>query len=200
MSAQKWMVALLPLLWTGAAIAQGRADRLQAQAQKLASVEYQLSPRDQQALDHHLAAIEQILARFQSGATLTCLSNGSPGTYERFFVTDPSTGAKIEKATTLENCRQIVSVQNQGLICASNGSPGSYEKFGLYDLGRRQRKAGDTTLQSCLTIVSQSAANFTCQSNSQAGSYEKFHLYNRQLDKAIGGDTTLEQCLGSIPR
>lgn len=153
MSAQKWMVALLPLLWTGAAIAQGRADRLQAQAQKLASVEYQLSPRDQQALDHHLAAIEQILARFQSGATLTCLSNGSPGTYERFFVTDPSTGAKIEKATTLENCRQIVSVQNQGLICASNGSPRSYEKFHLYNRQLDKAIGGDTTLEQCLGSI-----------------------------------------------
>lgn len=200
MSAQKWMMVLVPLLVTSVASAQGRSTRLQAQVQKLAAVENQLGPRDQQALEYHIAAIEQILARFQSGASLTCLSNGSPGSYERFFVTDPSTGTKIEKATTLEICKQIVSVQNQGLICASNGSPGAYEKFGLYDLGRKQRKPGDTTLQACLTIVSQSAANFTCQSNSQAGAYEKFHLFNRQLDKAIGGDTTLEQCLGSIPR
>lgn len=130
-----------------------RSERLQAQAQKLAAIESQLRSDDLQSLDHHLAGIDRVLRNYQSVAALTCLSNGESESYERFKITDPATGIAIEKLTSLQTCRQLLTVQNEGLICVSNGERGSYEKFHLYNRDADKPLGGDTQLEACLTSI-----------------------------------------------
>jgi hypothetical protein len=179
-----------------------RTERLRALTQKLATAESQLNASDQQSLDHHLDSIERILRGFPSAGPTTsfsCISNGQPGSAEKFLITDTSTGTPIEKPTSLATCKQLVAVQNQDLICVSNGDPGNAEKFDVYDVGRKRKKGTYTDLKTCQTLVSRANATLVCQTNGQPGSAERFHVYNRTLDKVLGGDTSLDQCLSAIP-
>ena len=183
-----------------------RSDRLLAQSQKLAAVEAQLNDLDFQALERHMAGIDYVLSHYQAAvpvagavAQLVCVSNGQPGSGERFNVTDPATGIALGKATAQPTCKQLTTVQNQGLLCVSNGEPGSHERFGLYDLGRKQIKGGYTDLKTCQTLVTSARGPLVCQSNGEFGSHERFALYNRDTDKTLGGGTQLEQCNSSMP-
>jgi hypothetical protein len=199
------IAALSMLLLATHSFAQSsRAERLQSQSKKLSTIERQLSPFDQENLDRHIAGIDRVLRDYEratGGATvsLTCLSNGQQGSYEKFTITDSSSGTPIGKSSALATCQQLLTVQNQSLICVSNGEAGSYEKFGVYDLGRKVQAGGMTNLKSCQRLVQSAKPAFVCQSNGQAGSYEKFKLYNRETDKVLGGETALEQCVSSIP-
>jgi hypothetical protein len=199
---------------SGQAMAQTRlSERMTALAQRLAGVEGQMNRDDREQLEHHLDRIEQQLRMFQGpgggapvagGAaggpvSLTCLSNGQQGSYERFKLSDLSTGAALDKGSMLATCKQLAAVQNANLVCTTNGEQGSYERFGLFDLAKKQPIKGFTSLKSCLSLVSGARGSVVCTSNGEQGSYEKFHLFNRDSGKVLGGDTTLEQCQGAIP-
>lgn len=204
-------LALPMLLLAAPAFANhSRADQLAALALKLGAVERQLSPGELDSLDRHIAGIERALARANpsgppgppgaTGPKLACLSNGQSGSYEKFTLSDPATGAPYGKATSMQNCQQLLTVQSQGLLCVSNGESGSYEKFGLYDLARNKLLPGWTKLASCQSLVQRASGPFVCKSNGESGSYEKFQLYNRETEKALGGQTGFDQCLASMPR
>lgn len=175
-----------------------RTERLQAQASAVSEVESKLSNTDLEALDYYLGGIDAILSRYQVGQKYVCLSNGQPGSYERFKITDPETGTTLGGETSLANCKEVLSKQNLNLLCLSNGQVGSYEKFAPYDTAKKDDLGGNTELKTCLTLVAKAKPNTMCLSNGQPGSYEKFQLYSRKSDKMLGGATTLENCLSVI--
>lgn len=175
------------------------SQRVQAEAQKLNRIETQLIAQDHDALDYYIRAIDSVIERYRPASnSLICASNGQYGDFEKFTVTDPSTGEKIGGATTLASCKKVISEQNQDLICLSNGQYGDFEKFVPYDFTQKRNIGGATTADTCHTLVSRARIDLMCTSNGQYGDFEKFTLYNRNNQRAIGGGTTLNQCLDSV--
>lgn len=124
---------------SGQAMAQHRlADRMQALAQKLASVENKLKNEDYESVEHQLDRIDSVLRDVPAPAataSLTCLFNGEQGSYERFKLSDLSTGAR------------------GAVVCASNGEQGRYERFHLYSRALDKPLGGNTSLQQCLGSI-----------------------------------------------
>jgi hypothetical protein len=175
-----------------------RLGRFQNQATKFAAVESQMGLADQRALDEHLDAIEAVLARYPAPLQLLCLSNGREAPYEKFRITDASTGAALGGETTLDTCRQLLSVQNQNLMCVSNGQNGVYEEFAVYDLGRKYTIGGFTAIKTCQALVSTARLTLVCLSDGRTSTYEKFHLYNRSLERTLGGAVSMDQCISTL--
>lgn len=182
----------------GARAESPRMARANAQALKLAAVEGQMSWEDQDAWSSHLDAMDALLAKYPAPVQLLCLSNGREGSYERFRITDLATGANLGGETSYDNCRQLLSVQNQNLLCVSNGSSGVYEEFGMYDLSRKYTVGGFTGMRICQTLVTTARLTLVCLSNGRTSTYEKFHLYNRGLERQLGGDVSLDQCISLL--
>src|SRR4051794_34418767 len=95
---------LLPAL--GWAAGGARTERLRALATKLSAVEGQLNATDQASLDRQMDHIEKLLNGYQAVTALTCVSNGQPGSSERFLITETATGAAVEQPTSLATCKQ----------------------------------------------------------------------------------------------
>lgn len=180
------------------------ADRAANLADRLAAVEKNLNGREVRDIQYALDQIEyriEALERWQ-GPTLqlTCLSNGSSGSWEKFFVTDLKSGTRFGGETEKQTCQKIISTQTRGMVCASNGSSGSWEKFKITKLDSNQVIGGETTFSTCQKLMEKSTRNYICVSNGSSGSWEKFTLLDRQKNQTIGGETTLETCLSTIPR
>ncbi|HRO67150.1 MAG TPA: hypothetical protein PL182_06275 [Pseudobdellovibrionaceae bacterium] len=187
-------------------LASARADvRVQSQriADQLAAVEDQLDARDLEEVRDALDRIDWVLSRYEdrgSRGSLVCVSNGSSGVFEKFRLTDLSTGKSIGGETSLETCRSALASQKFGLLCLSNGSSGVFEKFRIYDLARQASLGGETLFETCLKSVRQGTRAAICLSNGSSGVFEKFSLYNRLTNKRIGGETTFETCQSALPR
>jgi hypothetical protein len=195
------LASILTLSATHALADDSRSQWMQKEVQKLQRIESQLGSQDLQALDYYLGGIDALLERYHpSLPSFVCLSNGERGSFEKFTVTDPSTGTALGGATSLETCRQNVAGMNQNLICLSNGEFGSFEKFTSYDLGQKKNLGGATSLATCQAIVAKATPTLTCISNGEFGSFENFTLYNRSLQRTLGGGTQLKQCLDNLGR
>jgi hypothetical protein len=189
------------------ASAQARSGSLSTTAQEianqLASVERDLSPRDRQQIQYSLDQLSYLLSPYNRGGSsshLSCISNGSGGAFEKFYVTDLDTNQQLGGATSAQTCRKLIDSQNAGLICVSNGSGGAFEKFSVYDVSARKEIGGASELNLCIQTVTSASRDFVCVSNGSGGAFEKFALYNRRTGQKIGGETNLQNCLISIPK
>ncbi|MGZ3806371.1 MAG: hypothetical protein ACXVB4_19325 [Pseudobdellovibrionaceae bacterium] len=178
------------------------AERAQYMAEQLKSVESQMSYGDLDAVAYSLDRIERILLHYSSVSTtkLSCMSNGSSGVFEKFYIANLNTGKNLGGETTLEYCRQAVEKKKDGMVCVSNGSSGVFERFTIMDAQTEKQIGGGSSLDTCVDLIAQSNAGFVCVSNGSDGVFQRFNLYNRKTDQNIGGQTSKESCLASIPR
>jgi hypothetical protein len=180
------------------------ADRAQDIADRLNSAERSLMGRDADDIRYALEQVDYLLQRYDRGdersGQFTCLSNGSPGSYEKFVITDLGKNKRYGGETSKSTCQDLMRTQEKGLICLSNGSPGSYEKFSVFNFATAKNLGGETSLETCKTLIKNSKRSFMCVSNGSPGSYEKFGLLNRDTNARMGGETSLETCLETIPR
>lgn len=171
-------------------------------ANLLSRVEGQLHPRDADDVRFELQRIARILERYGRpgpGVELICLSNGESGVWEKFYLYDANSNARLGGSTTRETCESLRNSARNALICLSNGESGVWEKFTPYDLSSKGTVGGATKLDTCKTLTERSTMNFMCTSNGEGGVWEKFTLYNRMQRSNLGGATTLEACVGSMP-
>lgn len=178
------------------------ADRAQKIANQLQAVQSKISYREEDSILRSLEVIEYILSHYRSyaGDQLSCVSNGSSGVFEKFYITDLDTGNKIGGETSLNSCREVIESKSHGMICLSNGSSGVFEKFTPFDVKSKKLVGSETNLKSCLELVSNASDAFICASNGNSGVFEKFYLLNRETGRTIGGETSRENCLASVPR
>lgn len=179
------------------------AERAQKVATHLKDVEAQLSSQDYEEVRFALDRLELSLSRYQKKEirmSLSCISNGSDGEFERFKPTDLATRRTMGGGTSLASCRRLVEQQVNGMMCVSNGSDGEFERFVPWNLKIHSKVGGGTGLDSCLTLIAKSTAGYMCVSNGSDGEFENFTLRDLKTGSKVGGGTSLENCLAAIPR
>jgi hypothetical protein len=177
------------------------SDRAQDIANRLKNAERQLQGRDPSDVRYALDQLDYILQRYDRGgntSNFACISNGEPGSFEKFTITDLNTNQKLGSATSRATCEDLIQSQYNDLICLSNGEPGSFEKFGIYDFRTQKTLGAKSALNTCKSLVSRSSLNLVCLSNGEPGSFEKFTLFNRNTRQSIGAGTSISNCLSTI--
>lgn len=191
-------IAFLFFGLSASAIAGQLADRAQGLTDRLGRIETSLRPADLRSIQYSLDSLQEILQHYDDDeADLICVSNGQPGSFEKF--TPWYDGKILGGGTDKVTCQKLVRTVNVGLICLSNGELGSFEKFAVYDLNLGKDLGGGTDLNSCLRTVSGARTRYVCLSNGELGSFEKFQLIDRRTGNGIGGETSLANCLEMIP-
>jgi len=177
------------------------SDRAQDIANRLKVAERQLGGRDASDIRYALDQLDYILQAYDRGGNATnfvCISNGEPGSFEKFTITDLNTNQKLGRATSRATCEELIRSQANDLICLSNGEPGSFERFSIYDFQTQKSLGSESTFNTCKSLVSRSSLKLVCLSNGEPGSFEKFTLYNRSIQQSIGSGTSISNCLSTI--
>lgn len=192
----------LVVVFTSFAQAGPLADQAQRVADRLRSIENELSRRDASDLFRSLDNAEYILEGYRgSGSeTLSCIGDGQPPAFQKFYITDLNTNSKLGNGTSLSTCQEILKNQQNGFMCLSDGQPPAFEKFTLYQRDEKRSLGRGTNFNTCKSLVQQSTSSFICLSDGQPAAFEKFTLFNTRTNKVIGAGVSYNNCVASIPR